>query len=139
MFPSCWLDHPVTPASVDGGQRALPPTAWDFTDHVRHQIATRIGLGALTAPVVAATMGLSRRTLDRKLASFGTAFSQLLEEVRFARARRLLAAAHAPISDISLELGYAEPSAFSRAFRAWAGISPQAYRQAHGEAPAARK
>jgi AraC-like DNA-binding protein len=111
------------------GSGSLPPSAWDFTDHVRHQIAMRIGREPVTARAIAAAMGLSRRTLDRRLSGHGVSFSKLVDEIRYARARRLLAAGHAPLSDISLALGYAEPSAFSRAFRGWAGCSPQDWRQ----------
>jgi AraC-like DNA-binding protein len=133
VFPSRWLDHPVTPLPARDGRGALPPSTWDFTDEVRHQIAMRISHAAVSAPIIAAAMGLSRRDLDRKLALHNTTFRTLADDVRFARARRLLGAANAPISDISLALGYAEPSAFSRAFRIWSGMSPQAWRKAHGE------
>jgi len=132
VFPSIWLDHDVSPAFVDKSRRKLPPAAWDFTDHVRHQIATRIGNKPVSARHVASVMGMSRRVFDRRLASFGVTFRRLLDEVRFARARRLLDAGAAPLSDISFALGYSEPSAFSRAFRMWAGMTPQAWRESFG-------
>lgn len=128
VFSRHWLDQPVAPGSAANGGGSLPSSAWDFTDHVRHQIAMRIGREPVTARAIAAAMGLSRRTLDRRLSGLGVSFSQLVDEIRFARARRLLAVGHAPLSDISLALGYAEPSAFSRAFRVWAGCSPQDWR-----------
>lgn len=128
VFTRHWLDQPVTPELGASGSGSLPPSAWDFTDHVRHQIAMRIGREPVTARAIAGAMGLSRRTLDRRLSGHGVSFSQLVDEIRFARARRLLAAGHSPLSDISLALGYAEPSAFSRAFRGWAGCSPQDWR-----------
>jgi AraC-like DNA-binding protein len=126
VFPRHWLDQPMRPATSGGG--SLPSAAWDFTDHVRHQIVMRIGREPVTAWAIATAMGLSRRTLDRRLSGLGVSFSQLVDEIRFARARRLLASGRLPLSDISLALGYAEPSAFSRAFRAWAGCSPQDWR-----------
>jgi AraC-like DNA-binding protein len=128
VFTRHWLDHPVTPDSSASGSGSLPPSAWNFADHVRHQIAMRIGREPVTARAIAAAMGLSRRTLDRRLSGLGVSFTRLVDDIRFARARRLLAVGHAPLSDISLALGYAEPSAFSRAFRGWAGCSPQDWR-----------
>jgi AraC-like DNA-binding protein len=132
VFPRHWLDHPVTAKSPTSSAGSLPPSAWDFTDHVRHQIAMRIGREPVTAWAIAAAMGLSRRTLDRRLSGLGVSFAQLVDEIRFARARRLLASGRLPFSDVSFALGYGEPSSFSRAFRAWAGCSPQDWRSSGG-------
>ena len=131
VFPRQWLDHRLGSASIDGAAAVLPAPRWQFTDHVRHQIAMRIGFEPVTAASVAAGLGLSRRVLDRRLSGFGTSFRALLDEARFARARRLLSVGCAPLADISLALGYAEPSAFSRAFRSWTGMTPQAWRSLH--------
>lgn len=131
VFSAQVLDLAVTRHPPARAGTSLPSAPWDFPDHVRHQIATRLGLAPVTAPEIAANMGLSRRTLDRRLSRLGVSFAQLVDEVRFARARRLLAAGHAPLSDISLALGYMEPSTFSRAFRAWAGCSPLDWRNRH--------
>jgi transcriptional regulator GlxA family with amidase domain len=50
-------------------------------------------------------MGLSRLDIDLKLALHRTTFRALADDVRFARARRLLGAANIPISDISIAFG----------------------------------
>ena len=136
VFSRHWLALPVAPHSLDSGLRRQAHAPWDFPDRIQHEIAVRIGLMSLTATDVAATVGLSRRDLDRKLAASGTTFRKLLEKLRYARARRLLAASHVPLADISLALGYTEPSAFSRAFRAWSGVSPQHWRKSHAKAHA---
>lgn len=134
VFSRHWLNQPVVPHSLGGGLRRHAQVAWDFPDRIQHEIAVRIGLASLTANEIAAAVGLSRRALDRKLAASGTTFRKLLAELRYARARRLLAASHVSLADISLALGYSEPSAFSRAFHAWAGVSPQQWREKHAEA-----
>jgi AraC-like DNA-binding protein len=43
----------------------------------------------------------------------------------------LLMAGPTPLAEISLALGYADPSAFTRAFRKWSGVPPQAWRDRH--------
>jgi len=134
VFSRHWLNQSVTPHSLDGGSRRHTHAPWDFPDRIQHEIAVRIGLASLTATEIAVAVGLSRRGLDRKLAASGTTFRKLLDELRYARARRLLAASNVPLADISLALGYTEPSAFSRAFRAWSGVSPQHWRESHAEA-----
>ena len=131
VFQRSWLDHPVVPAALHAGSRLTPQAAWDFTDHVRHQIATRVGIKPVDARVIAGDLGMSRRALDRRLADSGVSFRKLLDELRFARARRLLMAGPTPLAEISLALGYADPSAFTRAFRKWSGVAPQAWRDLH--------
>ena len=131
VFPRRWLDHPVVPAALHAGSQLTPQGAWDFTDHVRHQIATRVGIKPVDARVIAADFGMSRRALDRRLAGCGVTFRKLLDELRFARARRLLMAGPTPLAEISLALGYADPSAFTRAFRKWSGVPPEAWREQH--------
>lgn len=131
LFPRRWLDHPVMPTGPRAVAQQSPLAAWDFTDHVRHQIAIRVGISAVDARVVAKALGMSRRALDRRLAGCGTSFQQLLNELRFARARRMLVAGHAQLAEISVALGYGDPSAFTRAFRKWSGHAPQAWRELH--------
>jgi AraC-like DNA-binding protein len=67
---------------------------------------------------------MHRRTLNRRLRAEGTTFQQLLDEVRFEAACQLLDTASTPITEIAVSLGYAETSAFSRAFRRWSGSTP---------------
>jgi AraC-like DNA-binding protein len=67
---------------------------------------------------------MHHRTLNRRLKAEGTTFQQLLDEVRFEAACQLLDTGHIPITEIAVSLGYAETSAFSRAFRRWSGATP---------------
>lgn len=133
VFSRQWLDHRVAPDVPEAQRRHAPQSSWDFADHVQHQIAVRIGLAPVSAAAIAAAMGLSRRSFDRRLVRSGTAFRKLLDDLRYSRARRLLAAGHIPLADISVALGYTEPSAFSRAFRGWSGLSPQRWRSGHAQ------
>ena len=55
----------------------------------------------------------------------------LLAEARFEAACGLLQGSDAPLEDIALRLGYSDVTAFTRAFRRWAGASPAAWRRDH--------
>jgi AraC-like DNA-binding protein len=80
-------------------------------------------------PDLAAVLGITERTLQRRLEEAGTCYRQLQQEARFDLARKLLANEDARITDISLELGFSSTGNFSRAFHKWAGVSPRQYRR----------
>lgn len=78
---------------------------------------------------VAQDLGLSTRTLRRRLTSEGASFAALSHGVRKDRALALLRSASLSIDDIAERLGYATTPAFTRAFQQWTGTTPTAYRR----------
>lgn len=82
---------------------------------------------ARLAPV-AEELGLTARTLQRKLAEAGISFQQLLDQTRYALACDYLRQPRLPLAEIALLLGYREQSSFTHAFKDWAGITPRAWR-----------
>ncbi|MBS0960999.1 AraC-like transcriptional regulator QhpR [Acetobacter thailandicus] len=88
--------------------------------------------GAFELNEVAQSMSLPAWTLQRRLSQFDLSYSTLLEETRQRAALHLLSLSHVDVSEIAARLGYAETSAFSRAFRRWFGVSPRAWRQSNG-------
>ena len=78
---------------------------------------------------VVASLALTKRTLQRRLEAEGSRFSLLLEEVRLERAIELMRLKHMRDEEIATRLGYADASAFSRAFKAWTGESPRTWRK----------
>ncbi len=78
---------------------------------------------------VARMLALSPRTLARRLAAEGTSYGALQREVRFARARELLRDRSRSLAEIAAALGFSDPGAFSRAFKAWTGEPPSAWRE----------
>lgn len=78
---------------------------------------------------VASELGLSERTLQRRLAEEGSSYQQLLADTRRQLAERYLGEGNLPATDIAALLGYSEPSVFFRAFRHWTGLTPGEYRQ----------
>ena len=82
---------------------------------------------ARLAPV-AADLGLSARTLQRKLAEAGSSFQQVLDGVRFALALEYLRRRELGLADVAFLLGFQDQSAFTHAFREWSGVNPGAWR-----------
>ena len=94
----------------------------------------RDGEGVLLS-AMAAVAGLERRTFLRRFAS-GTGMTpiQYCRAVRLARARELLEAGAMPMKQIAESLGYADVSAFAKAFRRAYGTPPGAHRRQRGAA-----
>ena len=84
---------------------------------------------SLSLDEIARDLHLSPRTLHRRLEDEGSSFRAIKDAVRrdFALAR--LEKTNQPIARIAADLGYAEPSAFFRAFQHWTGVSPTHYRK----------
>ena len=78
--------------------------------------------------VVAQRLGLTARSLQRRLKDESTSFADLRDAVRRELARRYLDDGLA-IAEISFLLGFSEPSAFFRAFKRWTGEAPLAHRR----------
>jgi AraC-like DNA-binding protein len=95
---------------------------------VENAIAALLPHGEMHFDAVAAELGMSRRTMARRLASEGHSFSKILVGVRSALARRYLAESDMSISEIAWLLGYSEVANFTHAFHRWRGTNPRAER-----------
>lgn len=78
--------------------------------------------------VIAAQMHCSVRTLQRQLKRHDLDFQSIVDEYRYHVACQLLQQPH-PLNQIAAQLGYADQSAFGRAFKRWSGQTPKRYRQ----------
>lgn len=78
---------------------------------------------------VAIGMGITPRTLQRRLADAGNSFQAVLDDVRRELAQVYLRDPALSALDVALLLGYAEQSSFTRAFRTWFGTTPSDWRQ----------
>jgi AraC-like DNA-binding protein len=84
------------------------------------------GYASLTS--TAERLGVSPRTLRRKLASTGSSYRALLDEARYRDARDLLETSDRGLADISERLGFENPPSFTRAFKQWTKTTPSDYR-----------
>lgn len=116
---------------LDHAKRAMSELTFRHAIVERTKTAIRECLQAEAAglPAIAAAIGLTPRTLQSQLAQAGTNFEDLQAEVRRQIAERLLRETDVPLSEIAYELGYADPSIFSRAAKRWFELSPREYRQ----------
>lgn len=95
---------------------------------VRAAIVAGLRHGSAKLATIAATLAVTPRTLQRKLADAGTSFQALLDQARYGLARDYLRQPGLSLVDIAFLLGYQEQSAFNHAFRVWAGTNPGAWR-----------
>lgn len=102
--------------------------AGTFRAGVENAIAPLLPHGKVRIEAVARQLGMSPRTLARRLSEEKTSFSDVLEGLRSDLAARYLAEEDFGIAKISWLLGYEETSAFSRAFKRWTGKAPREMR-----------
>jgi AraC-like DNA-binding protein len=96
---------------------------------VRQAIDELLPQGEPDSVTIARRVGMSQRSLQRKLAEEGTSFAGLLDETRRTLALNYLDEGRYTVSEITYLLGFANVSGFSRAFKRWTGVSPSAHRK----------
>ncbi|HEY6878718.1 MAG TPA: AraC family transcriptional regulator [Polyangiales bacterium] len=79
---------------------------------------------------LAALLGMSSRSLQRRLQEHGTSYAQVLRDTRRDLAMSYLVQPQCSITEIAFLLGFEDASAFARAFRSWTGVTPSAFRSA---------
>lgn len=77
---------------------------------------------------VAAELGMTERTLQRRLDEASTGYQQLLDDLRREVATEWLRTTQIPINDIAARLGFSEARSFHRRFKSWTGMTPGEYR-----------
>jgi AraC-like DNA-binding protein len=80
--------------------------------------------------VIAAHLGLSDRTLTRRLSGLGTSFDGILDRLRHQLALKYVTGSDLSLTEVAFLLGYANQPAFSLAFKRWTGRPPSDMRAA---------
>lgn len=101
----------------------------DIVARLRAVLMDLLPNGEVSDDMVAAALHMSVRTLHRKLAEVDTNFRKELVEIRRSLAEQYIYDNSLTLTEISLLLGFSEPSSFSRAFRNWTGTSSSQVRQ----------
>lgn len=99
------------------------------TERVREYLAERPATEYRDMVRTARALGVSVRSLRRRLLEEGSSYSLVVEAALAALAKRLLDEGRA-IEDAAYEMGFSTPSAFHKAFKRWAGTTPTEYRRA---------
>jgi AraC-like DNA-binding protein len=100
----------------------------DLALRVRSLIASTVHSGPPSVDQTARMLGMSPRTLARRLEDEATSHQKLLDEVRANLAQGYLADRQNSVADVAALLGYSDVRPFQRAFRRWFGRSPAAFR-----------
>ncbi len=137
LFDSALLAQPLLQADVelnlamrDEARKAIDRSRseQDIAAQVRKLLAPRLPKCETTLKHIAAGLGITPRTLQRRLASADISFQEVLDATRRDLAQVYLRDPALSALDVALLLGYAEQSSFTRAFRSWFDITPTAWR-----------
>lgn len=97
---------------------------------VRTEISRALSEGVPALSRTARRLGMSARTLQRRLAEQGLAYQSLVDEAREELADRLLRESDYSLAEVAFLTGFSDQSTFGRAFKRWRGQTPRAYRLA---------
>jgi AraC-like DNA-binding protein len=101
----------------------------DLCGSVRDTVTALLTRGHPSVEEVADIAGTSVRSLQRELARTGLTYSKVVDQSRFSLAKEYLEDPSASVTEIALQLGYGDGTAFSRAFRRWSGVTPSQHRK----------
>ena len=137
VLAASWLERPVEGAEpalraalAASLREAEASGGMSFAERVRAVLHQLILSGTATADHVARLFAVDERTVRRRLRTEGTNLRRLINEARFELAQQLLVNTGLSIAEIATALQYADPKAFTRAFRSWARMSPTEWRAA---------
>jgi AraC-like DNA-binding protein len=99
-----------------------------YSVKVRDYLVQQAPSGRAEMATVARALGMSVRSLRRRMDTEGQTFSSVANEAQSIVAKNLLRNTPRTIQEIAYELGFADTSSFHRAFRRWTGTTPLAYR-----------
>lgn len=99
-----------------------------MVDRVRSTLIESLPAGEASMEQVSRKLGVSSRTLQRRLQKEGTTFQQTLDTLRNSLAHHYLRNTSLSAAEISFLLGFEDPNSFARAFQAWIGKTPQTVR-----------
>ncbi len=100
---------------------------------MRAFVIERLPVGIPSQEMVADSLYMSVRNLQRKLQVEGNSYKQILDDVRQQLAEQYLKEKQRSIGEITYMLGFTEPSNFTRAFKRWTGLSPQVYQKSQNK------
>ena len=100
----------------------------DLVSRCQAFLLKQLTSGEPCVEALAKSLGMSRRSLQRRLMDAGTSYQRVLEETRYELAKRYLQDPVKSVTEITFLLGFSEQGAFTRAFKRWNGSAPRDYR-----------
>ena len=131
-FPSNWLmkGFEASRFHVDADAAAGQAIPRSLVESVRSALRPHLHEPDLSVAKAAKICGYAQRRLAQKLREEGTTLSKEIACLRAKTARNQLSNTDRRVAEIAQEVGFTDPTVFSRAFKNWTGQSPQAYRRA---------
>jgi AraC-like DNA-binding protein len=126
-FDSTELER-VVPAADRQAMAVIGSDDDEVMTRVRRAIEELLPLDRCSADEVGKRVGVSDRTLRRRLADAGTTFSDLVTSTRRTLAERHLGDERLSVQEVATMVGFSDQRAFARAFRRWTGSAPLEYR-----------
>jgi AraC-like DNA-binding protein len=139
-FDASWLDLPVvqTPQSLAEFLRQAPASLiikyrdqTSLTERIRRLLRRSLAQELPSLDDVGHALAMTPQTLRRRLRDEGQGYQSIKDDLRRDVAIEYLSQPDLTLLDIANRLGFSEASTFHRAFKAWTGVSPGAYRQTH--------
>ncbi len=96
----------------------------DFLDVLSERIVDQLSSGRATIKKIAADLGTSERTLNRRLAEQGISFEQLVDDIRKDLAMSYLNEGNVQLQELAFLLGFSTHASFTSAFKRWTGKTP---------------
>ena len=130
-MPIVSADHHLNKILISYCEEALarrPVNRSPFRSSVENAIVPLLPHGKARADVISRRLGVSQRTLARRLSSERISFSGVLENLKMDLAERYLADEGLSISQVAWLLGYQEVSSFTHAFKRWTNKTPRQVR-----------
>lgn len=143
VFDAAFLDRPVVTAQArlftvveEHLQHVInnQDHEHDLVNQVSNLIVRELSNGVPTLDWVGDKMGLTKRTLQRRLSENGVGFSDIVDSVRCKTAVQYVEKSRLSVTEIASLLAYSHVSAFCRSFRRWTGTTPQTVRAQQGDA-----
>lgn len=137
IFPARYLDFPVVQTAVTLDRFfehsahelvQMRPASESITEAIRKLLGEDFSGGCPSFEDIAARLDLTPSSLRRRLLKEETSYQEIKDNARQQQAFTLLRQTHLPLKTIAERAGFSEQGSFSRLFRQWTGLSPQAYR-----------
>ena len=142
VFSRHWLDVRLPTADTELQRRLQEQVDaiklrrnMKFPEQVKHLLRSAILTQHCSKNQIAGLLGMTGRTLIRRLDTFGTCLQSLVDECRYEIALSLLENSSLQVQEIAEMLGYTRSSTFIRAFRRWSGTTPALWRATHWPLP----
>ena len=96
----------------------------EFMDILSETIIDQLSTGRVTAKKIATDIGLSERTISRRLVEYDTTFDDVMDDIRKDLALRYLDSDEVKLSELAFLLGFSSHASFTASFKRWTGRTP---------------